>query len=372
MLDERKKKILDELWCENVSRPTTSCGVNELYNSAKENGVTLAEVKNYLSTKRSYTLHKVGRKKFPRQRVVTSGPRMTLASDLADMQHLARQNKGVRYLLVCIDTFSRFLYVVPLLDKRGITCARALKKIFSLPESSGYRRFWTDAGKEFVNREVDKVLEERNIKRYQTFSHEIKVSIAERVIRTLKGRIYRYLTEHGTHTYLPVLGDLVIAYNSHPHRGLLGQTPNEVHRFTSPYQCQQHFHRTHSKWYKTHMQGRQTFSILRVGDAVRIPLEASIFRRGFEYQNTEEIFIIDRIDSTKGVVGYYLRDLDGDPLEGIFYREELVKTCIPTTYAIDVLRSRKKGKELLIHFRGYHPRHDKWVRKEEITTSAHA
>ena len=371
MLGESKKKHLEAIWC-NVENPASTCGVQELYKAVKKEGITLGDVKEYLSQKRSYTLHKVALKRFDRRRVLAAGPRIILGCDLADVSHLARENENTRYLLVCIDVYSRYLHVTPLKDKRGDTCAKALNHILSKPESKGYRRLWTDCGKEFLNRHVARVLEERNIVLYHTVSHEIKVAHAERVIRTLKGRIYRYLTEHGTETYLPVLDKIVTAYNRHQHRGLNMLTPLEVHRYTSPIQTQQHFHRVHSKWYKDRLRNPRPVS-LGVGDAVRITVADKTFRRGFLYQNTEEIFTIARVDTSQPIPGYYLKDLDGEIVKGIFYREELVKTILPSTFAIDIIkrRTRNKRREALVHYRGYSNKHDRWMPLSEITSTAH-
>ena len=373
MLTECKRKHLDDIWTK-PGHPGSTCGVRTLHRLVKgEKNITLRDVREYLSQKRAYTIHRVTRKHFPRRRVLVSAPRVILACDLAEMGNLARENGGVRYLLVCIDVYSRYLQVVPLKDKRGDTCARALDEVLSNPEGRGYRKVWTDLGKEFVNGHVAKVLERRRATLYHTESHEIKVSHAERVIRTLKGRIYRYLTENGTETYVPVLGEMVRAYNAHPHRGLGNLTPIEVHRHASPTQTRAHFHRTHAKWYKDCIRKPQRHS-LRVGDTVRIALADRTFRRGYLYQNTEEIFTIASIDRTQPIVGYYLKDLDGEEVKGIFYREELVRAPVPSTFAIDIIkrRTRNRRREVLVHYRGYNSRHDRWLPLSEVESSAHA
>ena len=43
------------------------------------------------------------------------------AADLVEMQKFAKLNKGYQYLLTCIDIFSKYGWVIPLKDKRGIT-----------------------------------------------------------------------------------------------------------------------------------------------------------------------------------------------------------------------------------------------------------
>ena len=47
------------------------------------------------------------------------------------MQLLSKYNKGIRYLLCAIDLFSKYAWVVPLKDKRGISIVNAFQKIIS-------------------------------------------------------------------------------------------------------------------------------------------------------------------------------------------------------------------------------------------------
>ena len=49
--------------------------------------------------------------------------------DLADMQSLSRKNKGIKYLLCAIDLYSKYAFVIPLKDKKGISIVNAFNKI---------------------------------------------------------------------------------------------------------------------------------------------------------------------------------------------------------------------------------------------------
>ena len=51
--------------------------------------------------------------------------------DLADMQSLSKYNKGIKYLLCAIDLFSKYAWVVPLKDKKGVSIVNAFQKIIS-------------------------------------------------------------------------------------------------------------------------------------------------------------------------------------------------------------------------------------------------
>ena len=77
--------------------------------------------------------------------------------DLADMQSLSKYNKGIKYLLCAIDLFSKYVWVVPIKDKKGTSIVNAFKKIISKrseAESKGRRKpnkIWLDQGSEFYN-----------------------------------------------------------------------------------------------------------------------------------------------------------------------------------------------------------------------------
>ena len=70
--------------------------------------------------------------------------------DLVDMQLLSKFNKGFRFLLCVIDTYSKHAWVIPLKDKKGISIVNAFQKI--LKESNRKpNKIWVDKGSEFYN-----------------------------------------------------------------------------------------------------------------------------------------------------------------------------------------------------------------------------
>ena len=74
-------------------------------------------------------LHKPIIRKFKKRKVYSSFRDNIWGVDLADMQSLSKYNKGIKYLLCAIDLFSKYAWVVPLKDKRGITIVNAFQKI---------------------------------------------------------------------------------------------------------------------------------------------------------------------------------------------------------------------------------------------------
>ena len=67
--------------------------------------------------KDTYTLHKLAHRNFKRNRVIVGGIDEKWQMDLADMQSLEEYNDGYRYLLVCIDVFSKYAWLIPIKSK---------------------------------------------------------------------------------------------------------------------------------------------------------------------------------------------------------------------------------------------------------------
>ncbi|GFV84449.1 uncharacterized protein TNCV_5007131 [Trichonephila clavipes] len=114
---------------ENPEVPNSFGGVEALHRSVKGK-YSKKDVKHGLSQKDAYTLHKPVRHKFQRNRVFVSDIDRQFQTDLVDMQSLAEFNKGYKYLLTCIDLFSKFAWAVPLKDKFGKSVKSGLEIIF--------------------------------------------------------------------------------------------------------------------------------------------------------------------------------------------------------------------------------------------------
>ena len=111
--------------------------------------------------------------------------------DLADMQSLSKYNKGNKYLLCAIDLFSKYAWVVPIKDKKGVSIVNAFQKIIS--EGRKPNKIWVDQGSEFYNNSFKDFLKINNIEMYSTYN-EGKSVAAERFIRTLKDKVFKHMT----------------------------------------------------------------------------------------------------------------------------------------------------------------------------------
>ena len=127
--------------------------------------------------------------------------------DLADMQLLSKFNKGFRFLLCVIDIFSKYAWVIPLQVKKGRSIVNAFQIIFKR-SSHKPNKIWIVKGSEFYNSFFKKWLEDNDIEMY-SINNEGKSVIAERFIRTLKNKIYKYMTSVSKNVYIDILDDSV-------------------------------------------------------------------------------------------------------------------------------------------------------------------
>ena len=131
-------------------------------------------------------LHTPIKRNFTRRRVIVNHIDEIWAADLVDMQKFSKWNRGYKYLMVVIDVFSKYGWIVPLKDKKGESVTNAFKTIFKKGRKPQYLS--VDKGKEFYNKHLKDLLEKYNTQIYSTENEE-KSSVVERWNRTIKSKM---------------------------------------------------------------------------------------------------------------------------------------------------------------------------------------
>ena len=286
-------------------------------------------------------LHKPIRRKFTKRRVFAKGVDEIWAADLVEMQTFSEWNKGIKYLLMVIDVFSKFGWIEPLQNKKGETVASAFKKIFKSGRKP--RLLWTDKGKEFYNKNVKQLLSRENIKLYST-EHKEKSSIIERWNRTIKEKMWKMFSANNT-VYYDKIDDLLENYNNSFHRSVK-LSPTEASKFKNS-------KRVFGNLYPDEIYKRIKTPKFHIGDRVRISkFKRKLFDEGFTPNWTEEIFVIDGKLNTKPVT-YRLVDLQGEAVTGSFYEQELQRSSQEIFRIEKVILRDNKRKFALVKWRGY-------------------
>ena len=248
-------------------------------------------------------LHKTIIKKFEKRKLYSQFKDNIWGVDLADMQSLSRKNKGIKYLLCVVDLYSKYAFVIPLKDKKGISILNAFDKIIKHYNRKP-NKILVDQGGEFYNNIFKKWLPDNDIIMYSTYN-EGKSVVAERFIRTLKSKLYKHMTAIGKNVYYDVLDDVVNKYNNTKH-STIKMKPIDVRDNNNK-----------RVYIDEHNEKRSKF---KVGDRVRISKFKNIFAKGYTPN-----WRSDKINNTVPYT-YNLRDLNDEEIIGSFYDQELQKT----------------------------------------------
>ena len=134
-----KKNSLDFLsdFYVDTKSPVVFTSPLALYREARKRypSLTFRQVKTWLQSKDTFTLHKPVRYNFPRKRVIVNGIDDQWQADLVDSSSLSCLNKGYKFLLTCIDVFSKVAWVVPLKNKSGESLVNGLQSTLDLGRS---------------------------------------------------------------------------------------------------------------------------------------------------------------------------------------------------------------------------------------------
>jgi transposase InsO family protein len=332
-------------------------GVEALFRAAKKKdpAIRRAHVIRYLQQQLAYSLHKPIRRRFKRNRTIVGAIDKQWQVDLADMTRLGRVNGGYRYLLTCIDCFSRYAWVVPVKRKNAKDMVEAFEKLFAQSHPRLPQRIQSDKGKEFINSKVQTLFKANGIKHFASES-EYKAAMVERFNRTLKTKLWRHFTATNTTRFLEVLPDVVRAYNRSLHRAI-GMRPIDVKPKDEL-----------KIWTRTQQAPERRAEPAAAGQPVRISKSKTIFEKGYLPNWSEVVYKVDRaIRHPKRV--YKLRDETGDEVKGTFYKEHIQPTSEDIKYIIEkVIRKRKTGDntELYVKWKGWPTKYNSWIAETEL------
>jgi Integrase core domain/Chromo (CHRromatin Organisation MOdifier) domain len=339
--------------------PIAYSGISNVFNYYNRQ-VPLAKIKTLLSGNEGYTLHKEFHKQ---QRNITYKhfKRYQFQMDLVEVQHLAQKNDGIRYLLNCIDIFTRYAFVRPLKDKTAPTVLNAFKSILVEAVTKPYMVVM-DKGSEFSNQIFKDFCDQNKIK-FINPQASVHAAFIERFNRTLQLLMYKYMTDNETERYIDVLPQLVQSYNNRLHRMIK----------TTPQKAENNDNGEHLKLEL--IQQEQIKKIkpkkpqLKVGSYVRIAKQKGKFSRGYNEQTMQEIFKIKSIDTKKPIPLYHLTDYDGkEDVVGGFYEFELTPVETKIFRIEKILKKRKyRGKaQILVKWKGFGDQHNSWIDETNV------
>ena len=275
-------------------------------NLAKAAKLSPSKVREFLHSKTSYTRLTQATRKFKRMRAFARFKNEVWCMDLAYVDKLAKDNNGVKYLLVRQDLFDRTVDAKGMKTKDSKETVKTFSKMIT--KKNRPKKIWVDQGTEFAG-EFKNFCSAEGIEIYSTMS-ETKAAFAERTIRSLKNILYRYMEDYG-YKYIHKIPQFIATMNSRNNRSI-DMKPNHVKNsdfmpilYSKPL-----------REYKKPKFG--------IGDRVRISKYDLPFRKGYKPEFTQEIFEIVAI-ATKKPPTYTINDEQEEVIRGKFYEKELIR-----------------------------------------------
>ena len=194
------------------------------------------------------------------------------------MQLISKFNKGPRFLLCIIDIFSKYAWVAPLKDKKGITIVNAFQKVLDNSMKKP-NKISVDKGCESYNSSFKKWLKDDDIEIYSTQNEEKSV-VVERFIRTLKNKIYKHITAVSENVYR--MDDIINEYNNTYHR-TIKMKPSEA---------------KDNIYIDSFKEVNDQDPKFKVDDHIRISNNKNICAKRYTENWSEEVFVIKEVENT--------------------------------------------------------------------------
>ena len=185
-----------------------------------------------------------------------------------------------------------------------------------------------DGGSEFTNKLFQSFLKNNSIRHYIA-RNDSKAALAERVIQTLRRKIYQQMVSKNTPEYMSTLSDTANSHNKPKHFNM-GYAPNSV--------TVDNVRKLRiSRYLRTKKKRVPNFKF-NVDDKVSVSYTRKPFDRVYDIHFSGEIFtVIQRKKSISNIPVYKLADMAGDVIIGTFYNDELQKAYVTddTVYTIE-------------------------------------
>ena len=186
--------------------------------------------------------------------IIAHFPRNNFQADLLDLQKYKGVNRGFKYVLVVVDVYSRYAWLIPLKTKAAGVVADAFVKLFdskedelldrrsktssktgdskeglpSLPPNQP-RDLTTDSGSEFLNKTLAPILKKRGIKHFtsEPGTHN-QLGLVERMNKTIRTFLRKYWAAYDTKRWIDIIDDFTKNYRNTEHT-TIKTTPHKAY-----------------------------------------------------------------------------------------------------------------------------------------------
>ena len=199
-------------------------------------------------------------------------------ADIADFRQ-GSDDLEYKYAFVAIDIFTRFVVGCPMKGKTADDCKTALE--FVIDKYKHFEELYTDSEGGLLSRQVIRLLNEHKIKHIATYG---KAFHAEKAIHIIKMGVHNRLQglKLDKDEWPNLLQKVIHKYNY--------DTVSTAHNLT-PYDATKDSNKI-QVWLTIYQKSRQNemYTIIKVGDQVRVMLQKKTFTKGHDARFSKEIY----------------------------------------------------------------------------------
>lgn len=266
-------------------------GAGRLYKYVKneypESKISMTKIKQFLETRVEKQLYKQTKKKLIKKqgKIFATFKNEKWQIDIFVFDHYAKQNNNYKYILACIDIFSRKAFAEPMKTNNSVDCIAAFKRILQkdVPFS-----IVSDHDSSFLSSGFQKlILDHDIIYNVNTLHDHNALGIIDNFAKTLKQILVEKMKRNKNLKWLDIFENTINDYNKLPHSSLYNTAPIDVDKKPNI-----------QKIYNLNIEKAKTNVVesdLVIGNKVRIRI-SGLFSKASDQQFSDEIYIVKKVN----------------------------------------------------------------------------
>jgi hypothetical protein len=260
--------------------------------------------------------------------ITANSPNEIFQIDLLDYSNYSGNNRQNKWILICVDVFTRKAFAEPMKDKTAKSTEEAFKNVL---KEAVPRVIFHDMGSEFKGSFYNFIHSKNIISIENEFKNHNALGIIDRFSRTIKSMIAKYLTANNTTKWVDELPRLIDIYNKTPNAGIENLKPNNIEN------NEENLLKISTLNFQKQMRNsnldKKNKRKIKAGDNVRIKTEKGTFAKGYEITFSSKVYTVDNVD---GTIAY---------ISGVKYPFNKLMVVPDGTESIDTTEIDNKKKE---------------------------
>lgn len=274
-------KTLDKLY-EDYGFP----GLAKFKIIGRENGYSYKQIKEFLMKNNVNQIHKTARTQ--KRRFYVPSSKKEFMGDLLDMSKYSKSNKGNNWILIIVNTYTRYGYAQPLKRKTPNNVLEALEKM-GIDEMM--QAFVSDNGKEFMGKFNEYLDEEDIVHITNEIGDHNHLGIIDNFSKRVKTALHKYMTATNSTKWINYLQRFIEHYNETEHSSILNFKPKDALKGDNKYFLGQYYIDKQS--YNNSLKKKE----YKVGDWVRVKnIKRGITTKGYEQNYSTQLYEIMQIN----------------------------------------------------------------------------